>query len=122
MYCYSLHRSMDLSVICLDKTFIIITGSNMPFPADIVNLGFKVSENFTLLGAKILKNINNFHGNFTTVADKINKQINFWKIFGLSLADRIRICKCLLVSQLTYLGSFFPPEEEMLKRIQGLPA
>jgi hypothetical protein len=58
-------------------------------------------------------------GNFSGTLEKIKRQITFWERFNLSFAGRIRISKCLLVSQVNYLGAICSPDALMLSQLQS---
>jgi hypothetical protein len=49
---------------------------------------------------------------------KVEKQVNYWKRFNLSLPGRIQIAKTMLYSQVNYLGCFLPFTQVQLSPIQ----
>jgi exonuclease III len=86
----------------------------------IEELGFKVVSELTLLGAKIFRNLEQLHENWTKVREKIINLISFWERFRLSLPGRIAIAKTYLISQINYLGCIFSFKEEDIDSIQLL--
>jgi len=63
---------------------------------------------------KIHNNIVGFEDSAQSIVNNINKEINFWLRFRLSLPGRINVAKSMLYSQLNYLGSFLPFDNEQL--------
>jgi hypothetical protein len=51
----------------MDKTFIMQIGRRMPIDNDIINVGFKMVDDLTLLGVKLSNNVDNFLNNFDAV-------------------------------------------------------
>jgi hypothetical protein len=101
------------------KTVIMPTFDPEPAELDrIRNLGFEISDRFTLLGVEISKNLDNLNEIFTKLKNKITDLISFWERFRLTLPGRITIMKTCLVSQLCYLGSFLPVPAPILAEIQ----
>jgi hypothetical protein len=83
----------------LDKTFLIPIGALVPIQDDIKNIGFTIADSICLLGLNVTRDPQSLTGNFSGTLEKIKRQITFWERFNLSFAGRIRISKCLLVSQ-----------------------
>jgi hypothetical protein len=81
---------------------------------------FMVTDSFTLLGAKIDKNLETIQDNFVDTRKKIIKNIYFWDRFELSLPGRICIAKTFLISQVNYLGSIILPNDDMLNDMQDM--
>jgi hypothetical protein len=73
---------------------------------NITSLGFTVANKVTILGLKIKNDLQDFEEIWDSVANKIYRQINHWSRFNLSLPGRISIAKCMMYSQLNYLGCF----------------
>jgi hypothetical protein len=84
----------------------------------IRDTGFKIVNNFKLLGANITANSEDLSENFEPVIQKIVSLIAYWSRFRLSLPGRITIAKTFLISQINYLGSVFLPREDQLQRMQ----
>jgi hypothetical protein len=51
---------------------------------------------------------------------KISNIITSWERYRLSMPGRIGICKTLLLSQISYIGSICNPTDNMLNNIQNL--
>ena len=92
----------------LEKTALMVIGTNEPVPQDIVILGFEITNEITLLGAKLKNTGICFEGNIECILEKVRAQANYWKRFNLSLPGRINIAKTFLYSQINYLGCFLP--------------
>jgi hypothetical protein len=60
---------------------------------------------------------NNCNGN--AILNKVQKQINIWSRFNLSLVGRISIAKTMMYSQLNYIGCFLPLDTEILVDIES---
>jgi hypothetical protein len=99
-------------LVCnVEKTTVMLIGSNTPIDERIFELGFTIVDNVTILGMNV--NINGVtENNFQKIGQKISGVINHWRPFNLSLPGRISIAKCMLYSQINYLGCFIqiPPE------------
>ena len=92
----------------VEKSFLMPIGNEDPLPAEIIDIGFTISNELTVLGL-ILDSVNsNFTKSVKKIKDKITSQINFWARFNLSLPGRINIAKSMMYSQINYLGSFLP--------------
>jgi len=102
----------------LEKTTLMPVGIVEPLPAEIIELGLSVSNEITLLGAKIKNHGLCFDQNADLIINKIRKQINFWKRFNLSLPGRINVSKTFLYSQINYLGCFLPFELEKITTME----
>jgi len=96
----------------LEKTALMMVGDLEPVPDDIINLGFEIKDEITLLGTKIKRHGLCYDSNQEIILEKIRKQVNFWKRFGLSLPGRINIAKTFLYSQINYLGCILPFSEQ----------
>jgi hypothetical protein len=92
----------------VEKTILMQVGSNLPVEPEIVQLGFDIRDEITLLGLIIQKDSGVWEKNFSKISNAIKKEINFWIRFNLSLPGRIAISKSMLYSQLNYLGCFLP--------------
>jgi hypothetical protein len=88
--------------------------------AELNELGYEISDSFTLLGFKICRNLNNLSEIFSNIKEKIRNLIAFWERFRLSLPGRITILKTCLVSQLCYTGCILPVPENILSEIQTM--
>jgi len=101
----------------LEKTALMPLGVIGQLPQEIVDIGFEIKDEITLLGAKIKNNGTCYSNNIGLIIEKIQKQSNYWKRFNLSLPGRISIAKTFLYSQINYLGCFLPITQEDIKRI-----
>ena len=101
----------------VEKTVLLQIGSVAPITADILSLGFLISNEITVLGLKLKNEHDNFQDSWGSIENKVQMQINHWKRFNLSLPGRINIAKCMMYSQLNYLGCFLPHNEEYANRI-----
>jgi exonuclease III len=77
-----------------------------PVSQEIRSLGFEVKNNLTILGMVIKNNGDYIKENGENITEKIQKQVNFWNRFNLSLPGRIAVAKSMMYSQINYLGSF----------------
>ena len=84
----------------------------------IQNLGFSVVDEFTLLGVKINRDLNNIRSITLTIKEKIVRISAFWERFRLTLPGRITILKTCLISQINYLGCFLPLDQTVLSEMQ----
>jgi hypothetical protein len=67
----------------------------------------------------ISRNPDDWDQNFVRILAGINKKIEFWNRFSLSLPGRICVTKSLLISPLTHLGCFKLPSKKVLRDIQS---
>ena len=101
----------------LEKTALMVVGTNEPVPLEISTLGFEITNEITLLGAKIKNTGFCFDNNVDKIIEKIRAQSNFWKRFNLSLPGRISIAKTFLYSQINYLGCILPFKLDEIRAI-----
>ncbi len=66
-------------------------GSNLPIEPEIVQLGFDIRDEITLLGLIIQKDSGVWETNFDKISNAIKKEINFWIRFNLSLPGHFQI-------------------------------
>jgi hypothetical protein len=81
---------------------------------------FSATDSFTLLGVKIDNNLKNLQTNFDKAKVNMQKIVNFWSRFNLSLTGRINVAKCFLLSQVNYLGCIINPDPPTLLWMQNL--
>jgi len=98
----------------LEKTALMPVGLIQPMEDEILELGLSISNEITLLGAKIKNTGICFDQNADIIVEKLRKQINFWKRFNLSLPGRVNVTKTFLYSQINYLGCFLPFASEKI--------
>jgi hypothetical protein len=101
----------------MDKSMILVTGTDV-IPDYISQSGFRVTDNVTILGFNITRRYNDLTENFTKVVSKIKNIANYWDRYKLSLMGRINIAKCLMLSQLSYIGTIVQPTDNQLNEIE----
>jgi len=99
----------------IEKTALIPIGPVGEISQEIKNIGFEIKTSAIILGMKIHNNIIGFEDSAISIINSINKEINFWVRFRLSLPGRINVAKSMLYSQLNYLGSFIPFDNAQLQ-------
>ncbi len=104
----------------VEKTTLLQFGTNEPVADEILNLGFDVRDEVTLLGLKINRNCSNFISSKNDIKEKVQKQIRFWERFDLSLPGRINVAKTFMYSQINYLGCFLPMENHYLTALETI--
>jgi hypothetical protein len=102
---------MISGLVCnVEKTTWMVIGVEAPIDQRIIDLGFTITDSVTILGLNL--NHNGVMGNnFQKIGQKIQCVINHWRPFNLSLPGRISIAKCMMYSQINYLGCFIPIPE-----------
>jgi hypothetical protein len=103
-----------------EKTTLLQIGNVANLSDEIKNLGFVVTNEVKLLGMDIDRNLSTMSNYFDEAAGKINRIIEHWKRFNLTLPGRISICKTFMLSQIGYLGCIITPNDQQLKRLQKL--
>ena len=101
----------------VDKTCLMQIGSDLPIPQEIVDLGFNIVGEMTILGMQVGGDLEQ---NFLDTLNKVNNQKNFWIRFNLSLPGRINIAKSMMYSQINYLGCILPFNIIQLQRLSLL--
>jgi hypothetical protein len=91
-----------------------------PVSDEIISLGFEIKNNMTILGMKLKNNGDFIIENGEIITEKIQKQINYWSRFNLSLPGRITIAKSMLYSQINYLGSFIDFGSQLYARWEDM--
>jgi hypothetical protein len=56
--------------------------------------------------------------NFERTLVNLKKCVQYWSWYNLTLTGRINVIKSFLFSQILYLGNFFMPSADRLKKIQ----
>jgi hypothetical protein len=98
----------------VDKTTIMQVGTDEPIPPEIQEIGFSPAGEVTVLGCTISGPGADTAGNLETIKKKLQKQVNHWARFNLSLPGRISVAKTMLYSQINYLGCFLPMSDNDL--------
>merc|ERR1711970_1717230 len=77
------------------------------FEGENIYLDLKLSweNNFTILGMEIDNKLKLLSKNFENVYNKTRSIISRWSGYDLSIQGKITVCKTLLISQYTYIGS-----------------
>jgi hypothetical protein len=100
----------------VDKSKIMFVGMGNADPEQ--SCGFEISSKLSILGFEITKNFADISDNFDSIIEKIRNSCHFWQRFRLTLPGRINVAKCLMLSQLAYVGSVVMPEPEQIDAIQ----
>jgi hypothetical protein len=73
----------------VEKTILMQLGSDSEIDQDILDLGFDIKNEITLLGLIIENDTGNFQKSLNKIKNAVKKEINFWIRFNLSLPGRI---------------------------------
>jgi hypothetical protein len=103
-----------------EKTTLMQIGRIEPLSEDVIALGFNIVENVTLLGVSIDNDLTLINIHFEEVILTIQRMVEYWENFYLSLAGRISVFKTFMLSQIGYTGSFISPNRNQIKRMQDL--
>jgi hypothetical protein len=99
---------MISGLVCnVEKTMLMVIGVEAPIDQRIKDLGFTITDSVTILGLNLNRN-GVMGNNYQKIGQKIQGAINHWRTFNLSLPGRISIAKCMMYSQINYLGCFIP--------------
>jgi hypothetical protein len=101
-----------------DKTMVMPVGTAINQHIDTA--GFSVTNKIKLLGLTITNEADNFTADFEGIYEKIQRIINFWVRFHLSLPGRLAVAKTLMIPQINYLGCFLDPGKTFLDRLQTM--
>ncbi len=104
----------------VEKTTLLKIGATNVLSQEILQLGFNITDEVTLLGMTINRNLSALENHFDEVITKIVRMIEFWDRFKLSLCGRISVCKTFMISQIGYLGCIISPSAFQLNRLQKL--
>jgi exonuclease III len=102
-----------------EKTSIMRVG-NLEGDTDprILELGFEIVDECKLLGYIIEQNGNLTSKNGQKTLEKVQKTINFWKIFNLSVSGKITIVKSTVLPLIIYYVTILNFEKHILDSIQ----
>ena len=104
----------------VDKTTLMPIGQlDVPVPAEILDLGFKVVDKIKCLGLEINNTASDLSSHFDHTLGKIRQLIGLWSRFNLSLVGRIAISKTMLISQIGYIGCIITPTNDQISLLQG---
>jgi len=104
----------------LEKTALMPIGTVANLPQAVLDIGFEIKNEITLLGANIKNHGICYSNNIDQIIEKVRKQSNYWKRYNLSLPGRINVAKTFLYSQINYLGCFLPISQNDVKKISGI--
>jgi len=107
----------------VDKSYIMRIGNlEGEISQEILELGFPVTNEITVLGFTIQNTGNMIAKNYEKVREKIFNIIRFWERFNLSMPGKITIYKTLLLPQINYVATILTPTDEIqctwIKRAQ----
>ena len=88
----------------IGKTKVIPVGV---FEGENICQDLKLSweQDFTILGIEIDNKLNLLNKDFENIYNKTRSIISRWSGYDLSIQGKITVCKTLLISQYTYIGS-----------------
>ena len=102
-------------LVCnVEKTGLMQIGSDAQIEQEIIDLGFNIVDQMTVLGMKIGGEQDQ---NFRDICNKVQNQVLFWSRFNLSLQGRVCIAKSMMYSQINYLGCFLPLTPAEIQRL-----
>jgi hypothetical protein len=102
----------------VDKSQILLIGSDADPPEFLTNSGFEISNKLKILGFEVTKNFIELENNFDKTIDKLKNIARFWDRFKLSLSGRINVSKTLMISQISFLGSIITPSKLKIDEMQ----
>jgi len=104
----------------VEKTALMQFGTNDRITADILALGFEVTNSITVLGLEITGDTLDFSNSWNKITGTIRGQIGLWRRFNLSLPGSINIAKSMLYSQINYLACFLPVPDNFIDQWKNL--
>jgi hypothetical protein len=103
----------------VDKSYIMRIGNlDGELDPNILNLGFPVTNEITVLGFTLQNNGNMIAKNYEKVREKIHNIIRFWERFNLTLPGKITIYKTLLLPQINYIATILTPTTEIFNELE----
>jgi hypothetical protein len=102
----------------VEKSVMMQVGNTEPLSDEIIEAGFLIKNKITILGITLTVGCLDYTDNALIMLNKVQKQINIWTRFNLSLSGRINIAKTMMYSQLNYAGCFLPIDDEILSEIE----
>jgi hypothetical protein len=103
-----------------EKCILVPLGFDNDIPVYFTESGFTVDSKVKILGCTIYSDPTLLYQNFDEVIASIINLSNFWARFNLSLPGRVAIAKTLMLSKLSYLGSFLNPSADQIQSINNL--
>jgi len=104
----------------VEKTGIMQVGSDDPIPQEVRDLGFTCCQELKILGLTIRGDTGNFMQSLSLIENKVKNIAAHWRRFNLSLPGRINIAKCMMYSQINYLGCFLNIPRASLQKIEEI--
>jgi hypothetical protein len=101
-----------------DKTSLLQIGVVANLSDEIRDLGFLITDKVKLLGMDFDRNLSSLTNHFEEVLGRVNRIIEYWERFNLSLPGRISICKTFMLSEIGYLDCIITLSELQIKRLQ----
>jgi hypothetical protein len=99
----------------VEKTTIMQVGTDGPIPREILEIGFSAVREVMVLGCTLSGPGADRSGNLENIFKNLQKQVNHWACFNLSLPGHISVNKTMLYSQINYLGCFLPITDYKLR-------
>jgi hypothetical protein len=108
-------------LICnVEKTTLLQVGDVGPISQEILDLGFSVVDEVTVLGLTLSGVGADFSQSLQQIGVKLQSQVNHWARFNLSLPGRINVAKTMLYSQINYLGCFLPINNQLISQFENI--
>jgi hypothetical protein len=105
----------------IEKTEAMVIGKdNTEFERQLKDLNLKVTDQIKMLGFLISNCKDNQKLNFTKATEKINKIINYWKRFDLSMIGRITVIKTLILPQVAFIGTILNPPDNWAEKLNNV--
>ena len=103
------------------KTVVVPIGGNFD-PKDTLCNELKLTwdTQFTILGFEIDSKLEHLDTNLLKIHDKVNRLINKWQCYKLTIIGRTTIAKVLLLSQYTYVASVLDINKDTTNHIQQI--
>jgi hypothetical protein len=91
-----------------------------PIDQRILDLGFEIVEECSLLGFVFSNKEDLDVSNEAKLCDKIRKTIGFWTTFNLSISGKITVAKSLILPVYNYYGTVLNFRAEVISRIENM--
>jgi hypothetical protein len=104
-----------------EKTSLMRIGDlSGPIDQRILDLGFEIVEECSLLGFVFSNKEDLDVSNEAKLCDKIRKTIGFWTTFNLSISGKITVAKSLILPVYNYYGTVLNFRAEVISRIENM--
>jgi hypothetical protein len=104
----------------VEKTTLLQVGEVGPISQEILELGFSIGNEVTILGLTLTGPTADFSQSLHKIGTKLQSQVNHWSRFNLSLPGRINVAKTMLYSQINYLGCFLPVSNQFITNYENI--